>query len=465
MKKQKTPVKLRKNPNFKDDIRNRPVYPARVIVLSFLAVILIGAVLLMMPFSSRSGRFTDPLTAAFTATTSTCVTGLVVVDTGDYWSVIGQMIILLLIQIGGLGLVTFTTFFVVIFRQKLGLGGMELARSSTGSSSFQDLNSLIKLIVLTTLAIEAVGAALLSIRFIPLYGPIKGIWVSVFTAVSAYCNAGIDIFEGEYTSLTAFSDDVLVTGVVMGLIIIGGLGFLVYQDIFSYRKRKKLMLHTKIVLLFTALLILGGAVLIFAFEYANPKTLGDMSFGEKTLAALFQSVTMRTAGYNTVDLGNLSDPSKLISCVLMFIGAAPGSTAGGIKITTFVVVVMTVVTTFMNRPETVIFRRRVGHGVVYKSLSIMTVGMVIVAIAATVLMVENGDVSSVDALFEAFSAFGTVGVTAGITPTLGVVSKIVLILTMFCGRVGTFSIFMALTLKEQEEKSKTVLPEGEIMVG
>lgn len=465
MKKQLPSAEIRKNPSFKDDVINRPIYPARIIVLSFLAVILIGAILLMMPFSSKSGEFTDPLTATFTATTSTCVTGLVVVDTGDYWSTFGQAVILLLIQIGGLGLVTLTTFFIVVFRQKIGLGGMELARSSVGSSSFQNLNGLVKLIVITTLSIEALGAALLSIRFIPLYGVGKGIWMSVFTAISAYCNAGLDLFEGEYTSLTAFSGDWLVTGVIMALIVIGGLGFLVYQDIFAYRKRKKLMLHTKIVLLFTAVLIITGAIFIFAFEFSNKGTLGDLSFSEKILASLFQSITMRTAGFNTVDLGTLSDPSKLISCILMFIGAAPGSTAGGIKITTFIVVLMTVLTAFMNRSETIIFHRRIRHSTVYKALSIMSVGAVIIGIASAVLMVENPGIETVDILFESFSAFATVGVTTGITPTLGIVSKIVIILTMFLGRVGTFSIFMALTLREQEEKTKTVLPEGEIMVG
>ena len=453
------------NPFHKKRGMKKSTAPARIIVGSFLVVILVGMLLLCMPFSSSSGEFTDPLTAMFTATTSTCVTGLVLVDTGSYWSFTGQLIILLLVQVGGIGLVTLTTFFVVILRQKLGLGSMVLAQSSTGSSSLQHLYSLLKIIVISTLAIELVGACLLCIRFIPMMGIFKGIWISLFTAVSAYCNAGLDLFDGEFTSMLAFNSDVLVNLVVMALIIIGGLGFLVFQDLMFYRKRKKLMLHTKIVLLATGGLILLGSGMFFAFEYSNPATLGKLSLGDKIMASFFQSVSTRTAGFNTVDFALMRDPTKLVSCLFMFIGAAPGSTGGGVKLTTFIVLIMTVVATFRNNPETVILKRKVDHSVVYKSMSLIAAGMVIVIGATAVIVAESNGVNTIDALFEATSGFATVGLSSGATLALSTVSKLVMILTMFVGRVGTFSLFMAMTLRENHREGKTVLPEGEIMVG
>ncbi len=454
-----------KNPLYKGDTVAKPIYPARIIVLSFLAVILAGTVLLCMPFSAKNGNFTNPITALFTATTSTCVTGLVLVDTGSYWSIIGQVIILALIQIGGLGLVTLTTFFVVILRQKMGLGSLTLALSSTGSQSIRNLRSLVKLIVLSTFSIELIGAALLSIRFIPLYGIKRGLWISVFTAISAYCNAGIDIFDGEFTSLTSFVSDPLVNGVVMALIIIGGLGFLVFQDLLFYRKRKKLMLHTKVVALYTLILILTGAAIYFSFEFTNEGTLGTLDFGEKILASLFQSVTTRTAGFNTVEFGNMYEPTKLATCLLMFIGAAPGSTGGGVKVTTFVVILLTVVAAFCNRKDTVILKRTVDHSVVYKSLALVASGALFCIITSAIIIVECDTVSTIDAIFEAVSAYGTAGLSAGATSQLGIVSKIAVIITMFIGRVGSFSIFMAMTLKENEQQGRKVLPGGEIMVG
>ncbi len=456
---------LRNNPHYKSSGMEKSTAPARIIVLSFFIVILIGTVLLCMPFSSSEGKFTNPLTAMFTATTSTCVTGLVLEDTGSYWSFAGQFIILLLVQVGGIGLVTFSAFFLVLFRQKLGFGSMVLTQSSTGSSSLQNLYPLVKIIVISTLLIEAVGAILLGIRFLPQFGTAKGIWVSIFTAISAYCNAGLDLFPGDFTSLTAYSGDVLVNFTIMFLIVSGGMGFLVFQDVLFYRKKHHLMLHTKVVLLATLILILSGAVMFFIFEYSNPETLGNLSLKDKILTSIFQSVTLRTAGFNTIDIAALRDPTKLASCVFMFIGAAPGSTGGGVKITTFVVLIMTVVATYSNRNDTVILGRRVGHGIVYKSMSLVAMGMMIVIAITAVIVAEDNGVNTIDAIVESTSAFATVGVSAGATACLGLVSKIAVIITMFIGRVGTMSLFMALTLKEYERQDKKVLPEGEIIVG
>ncbi len=456
---------LKNNPHYKPNGLEKSTAPARIIVSSFIIVILVGTFLLCMPFSSAEGKFTDPLTAMFTATTSTCVTGLVLEDTGSYWSFAGQLIILLLLQVGGIGLVTFSAFFMVLFRRKIGLGGMVLAQSSTGSSSLQNLYSLVRIIVISTLSVEFVGAVLLSIRFIPDFGVAKGIWISVFTAISAYCNAGLDLFPGDFTSLTAYSGDILVNVVIMLLIVIGGMGFLVFQDFMFYRKNRRLMLHTKVVLLTTAVLIFLGALMFFIIEYSNPATLGGLGMKDKILASFFQSITLRTAGFNTIDIGALRDPTKLLSCIFMFIGAAPGSTGGGVKVTTFVVLVMTVIGTYMNRRETVILHRKVDHGVVYKSMSLIAAGITVVAAVTAVIVAESDSIGVIDGLMEATSAFATVGVTAGATLSLGFISKIVVILTMFIGRVGTLSLIMALTLKEHEREDKTILPDGEIMVG
>lgn len=421
--------------------------------------------LLCMPFSSAEGKFTSPLTAMFTATTSTCVTGLVLEDTGSYWSFAGQFIILLLVQVGGIGLVTFSAFFLVLFRQKLGFSSMVLTQSSTGSSSLQNLYPLVKIIVISTLLIEAVGAILLGIRFLPEFGTARGIWMSIFTAVSAYCNAGLDLMPGDFTSFTMYSGDVLVNFTIMFLIVSGGMGFLVFQDMLFYRKKHRLMLHTKVVLLGTLVLILLGAAMFFVFEYSNPETLGNLSLKDKILTSLFQSVTLRTAGFNTIDIAALRDPTKLASCLFMFIGAAPGSTGGGVKLTTFIVLIMTVVATYSNRNDTVILGRKVSHGVVYKSMSLMAMGVVIVIAGTAVVVAEGNGIGTIDAMVESTSAFATVGLTAGATLSLGLLSKITMIIIMFIGRVGTMSLFMALTLKEYERQDKKVLPEGEIMVG
>lgn len=455
----------KKNPRSKPEKNARPSQPARVIAGSFALVILIGMVLLMLPIASKTGEFTPPLNALFTATTSTCVTGLVIYDTFSHWSLFGQGVILVLIQIGGIGLVTLTTFFTLVLRQKIGLSSLVLAQESVNTNSIRNLHSLIKLVIVSTLVVELAGALLLSTRFIPRYG-LAGIWISVFTAISAYCNAGIDIFgrEAPFSSLTIFSDDVVVNITIMLLIIIGGLGFIVFQDILSYRRQRHLMLHTRTVLFVTAVLILCGAIVFFLVEYNNPATLGNMPLGQKILASFFQSVTPRTAGFNTVDLAGMHDATKLFMCVLMFIGAAPGSTGGGIKVTTFMVLVMTVIGTLRNKTQTTIMRRRVDHMVVYRSLAITVLSVCLCIVTACIILIEN-DVATIDGIFEAFSAFGTVGLSTGITPTLGIVSKIALILTMFIGRVGSISFILAITLRLAYHPRKLVLPEGQIIVG
>ncbi len=439
--------------------------PVQTITLSFAVVILVGAVLLTMPFCSRDGEFTSFIDALFTATTATCVTGLVVYDTYQKWSTIGHVIILLLIQIGGLGLLTFVTFFNIALGRKLGLRGVHMASETTNALNVVDAPKLVKTIVLVSFGCEAVGALLLMAQFIPRYGR-EGIFLSIFLAVSAFCNAGIDLLgrEGAYSSLIHYNDNPYVLFVIGALIILGGLGFVVWQDLFHYRKTKKLLLHTRIVLVVTAILIAAGSLLFLIFEWDNPKTLGSLPVWQKMCASIFQSVSARTAGFNTVDMASMKGLTKMIMIILMFIGASPGSTGGGIKTTTFAVLIMTVVSVIRGRDETVILHRRVDKSIVYKALAIAFFGLTLVITATSVIYFTSGEtIDGMNALFESTSAFATVGLSAGITSIANLPSKLVLILTMYFGRVGPVSFAIALTLRQG--KRHEIIPDGKITVG
>jgi len=445
--------------------------PVRLIVVSFLAVILTGALLLTLPISARDGMPTAPLDALFTSTSAVCVTGLVLFDTWTHWNLFGQIAILLLIQVGGLGLVTFTTGFSLLLRKKLGFRDMQLAVENTAGSMIH-VKRLIKIILIFTFFCETAGALLLMLRFVPKYGS-YGIWVSFFTAISAYCNAGFDLmgFTAPGSSLTGFVNDPLVTLTVAALIVTGGLGFVVINDIFyakiyprlERQRPHALQFHSRIVLRMTLLLIVGGTLLFFICEDGN--TLRGMSFGEKLNASFFQSVTARTAGFNTVDIASLGDLTKLIMVFLMFIGASPASTGGGIKTTTFVVLVTAVVSVMRGSDDAVVLKRRLDQFTVYRSLAILTIGVLVVIVTAGVIMTTNAATSGVDALFEATSAFGTVGLSANVTPTLTNVAKIAVICAMYIGRVGPVSLGLAFTLRKGHSASGTILPEGKIVVG
>lgn len=441
--------------------------PARVIVVSFALLIAGGTLLLMLPICAKSGMSTDLLTALFTATSATCVTGLIVVDTYTHFTVIGQIVILSLIQLGGLGLVTFATFFNMAIRRKIGLKTLQVAKESVSSGSLSDIGYLLRVVFIVTIVFEFVGALILSTIMIPKFGA-SGIFISIFLAISSYCNAGFDIlgFLGQYTSLTEFSSNPVVLITIMALIICGGLGFIVWQDIYAWRKTKKVHLHTKLVLASTAVLIVLGTVLFAIFEWKNSKTIGQMSTPDKVLNSLFLSVTSRTAGYNTVPIESLLGVSKLWCVVLMFIGAAPGSTGGGIKVTTFLVLVMTVVSVIRGKSDTTIANRKVDKAVVYKALAVVSTALVALAIStATIYFTSHSGVSftEIDSLFEAVSAFGTVGLSSGVTGIANDGSRIILILTMFIGRVGPVSL--ALSLAMVNNNNSAVIPEAKIMVG
>lgn len=443
--------------------------PTRVIVTSFLLIILGGTFLLMMPFSSNSGEITKFSDALFTATSATCVTGLIVVDTALHFSLIGQIIILGLIQIGGLGLVTFATFFNIAVRKKMGLKSLHLAQESVNSESMYNIAKLIKMIIILTFTIELLGALVLCTVFVPQYGA-DGIFMSIFLAVSAFCNAGFDILgrQGAFSSLVNYSDNPVVLITIASLVIIGGLGFIVWHDLYCYKKTKKLMLHTKIVLLVSCLLIVCGTVLFLIGEWNNPATLKGMSSGDKILNSFFQSVSCRTAGFNTISIENMSGISKMFAIFLMFIGAAPGSTGGGVKVSTFTVLVMTVISIARGRDETIILGRRVDKFVVYKAMAVVSLamGVVVAATFCIALTTHRGGavVTDVNALMEATSAFGTVGLSAGVTSIANLASRMILILTMFIGRVGPVSLALSLTIRANKRKNQ-VMPEGKVIVG
>ncbi len=444
--------------------------PTRLIVVSFACLIVVGTVLLMLPVSAQSGRFTDPVDALFTATSATCVTGLSVYDTYSYWSYFGQAVILLLIQCGGLGLATFATSFTLLLRRKLGLRELVLVRESAGGSSL-DVVTLLRIVVSFTFLCEAVGAGLLMIRFVPTYGGL-GVWASVFVAVSAFCNAGFDVlsFVPGNTSASAFNGDPLVTLTICGLIIAGAMGFVIFHEIYQkklvarVRRRpvEKLSFHAQVCLRATLVLLLAGTLLILVFEFNN--TLRDMNFFEKLNAAFFQSTNTRTAGFASVSIAKETDAAKLVTIVLMFIGGCPGSTAGGIKVTTFVVLLATVKSTMRGDEESTMLRHHFGKAMVYKSLTVLAFGLLVVAVDTALIATLHEDVSGVDAILESVSAFATVGLSADLTPQLHAFAKLALVATMFIGRVGPVSLGLAFMMRGKK-KSGAVLPEGRMLIG
>lgn len=445
--------------------------PARLIVISFAIVIVAGGLLLSMPFCTRSGQPTPAVDAFFTAGSATCVTGLVPFDTYTHWNMAGQAIILALIQVGGLGLVTFTTGMSLLMRKKMGLRNLQLAAENT-SGSAANINGLIRIILFFTFSCELAGAALLMLRFVPLYGA-RGIWISVFTAVSAYCNAGFDLFGflSPYSSLAPFAGDPLVCLTVAGLIVTGGLGFVVISDIYHTklkplamrRPRTPLNFHSRVVLLISGLLLALGTVLFLALE--NDNTLRGMNIWEKLNAAFFQSVSARTAGFASVDIGQEFDFTKILTILLMFIGASPAGTGGGIKTTTLLVLICTVRAVMHGDEEATFSHRRIDKFAVYRAMSITSVAVLVVLVTTGILSAADPGVNGVDAFFEATSAFGTVGLSANLTPHLSPLSKMMLMLTMFVGRVGPVSLGLAVSIKHGHATANSVLPEGKIIVG
>lgn len=450
----------------------RTTPPVRLVVISFLILILVGALVLTLPVCSRSGQGTRLMDALFTAVSAVCVTGLTRFDTWVHFNGLGQAVILLLIQLGGLSVITVTTGFSLLLRQKLGLRELSLARENLQGDDL-NVSHLLRMILTVTFAAEGLGAMILMLRFVPQYGW-HGIWISIFHAVSAYCNAGFDImgFQTPSGSLMSYANDPLVLIPLDVLIIMGGLGFIVISDIYyaklrHYLKREKatpLNFHSTVVLIAEVVLLIAGTAMILGLEYDN--TLRNLDWPAKLNAAFFQSNSLRTTGLTAMDTANQKDLTKLISAMLSFIGVAPCSTGGGIKITTLVVLGAAVWSVLRGSDETILRHRRIGHVAVYRSLTFFFGGLLTVFMATGVLMMCNAHnkISSVDALHEAVAAFSTSGMSIGLTPMLDDPSLMALILAMFIGRVGLVSLGLSISVRHMG-KPGCVMPEARIIVG
>lgn len=441
----------------------RRLTQTQMIVIGFCLVILTGTLLLMLPVSTREGIVTPPVNALFTAVSASCVTGLVIADTYQYWSMFGQCVILLLIQIGGLGFMTIGVFFAIVLRKKIGLWVRGTLQESVNIMQTGGIVRLAKKIIIGTAVIEGMGALILAVRFSRTMGAGQAVYFGIFHSISAFCNAGFDLMgkNGEYISLTEYSGDWVVNIVIMLLIIIGGIGFFIWNDLSENKLNfRRFRLHTKITILMTLALIFGGAFLLFIFEYGN--TLAGRPLDEQILCSLFGSVTARTAGFNTVDTGALTDSSKLLTTLLMFIGGSPGSTAGGIKTTTAAVLIAYVSASLFQKKECSMFGRRLDDDAVRKASTVLCTNLLL-SVSAVLIIVTASSLDVTDVMFEVASAMGTVGMSAGITRDLGNLSKLVLIFLMFCGRIG--SMTFALSLKGHKIDPPVKLPAEQVMIG
>ena len=451
-------------------MRKKHFTTTQIIILSFMLAILAGTALLSLPVASVSRQVTPFIDALFTATTSVCVTGLVVVTTASYWSLFGKIVILILIQIGGVGVITITTTIMMLLGKKLSLSSRMLLGEAFNLDTLKGLVQFLKRVFKGALLVEGIGAICYIPVFVPEFGPVRGTWYSVFQAVSAFCNAGIDIIgDSSYMPLV---HNVWANVVTMLLIIIGGIGFIVWWDIIRvFRERvtaekrgffERLSLHTKIVLTMTGVLIVLGTVLFLLFEYNNPLTIGDFSFGQKLMAAMFESVTTRTAGIATISQKGLTVPSVITAIFLMFTGGSPVGTAGGVKVTTVAVLMLAVLATVRGQEDTVCFNRRIPNKIVRKSIAIIFISFMASLLAVIAMqLLESGE--TIDMIFEVYSALGTVGLSRDYTPLVGLAGKIVLCICMFLGRIGPITMVIAFTMRDTKPSAR--LPEGKITVG
>jgi len=435
----------------------------QTIATNFALIILIGTLLLMLPIANKSGEFIPFLNALFTATSATCVTGLVIYDTWSQFTIFGQLVIMLLIQIGGLGFMTMVVLFFMVLKKRIGLRERELITESVNSMQIGGIIRLVRQILIGTAAIELTGALLLATRFCPRFGFWQGIWYGLFHAVSSFCNAGFDLMGQikPYSSLTYFADDLTVNLTVMALIVIGGIGFVLWNDLLNNKLHFwRYSLHTKIMLVGTAILIFGTAAILLLTE--RGASMAGMTFSERILASLFQSVTPRTAGFNTVDTGSMSSAGTLITMVMMFVGAGPGSTAGGIKITTAAIMLLSIISYSRGHNDMNVFRRRIDQLLMRRAFC-TAVFYFLMAITGALVITIAQDLPLKDVLFEAFSALGTVGLSTGITRDLITISRIVIILLMYSGRVGSLTVI--LSVSERQVKTELANPTEKIIVG
>ena len=437
----------------------------QIIMMSFLVVILVGSLLLALPISSASGDAVPYVDALFTATTATCVTGLVTLPTVTTWSVFGQAVILVLIQVGGLGVITIMSALMILLHKRMGIGDRLLLQDAFNLNSLSGIVRFVKRVLWGTFLVEGIGALLYMIVFVPEFGP-KGIWISVFTSVSAFCNAGIDIIAEN--SLCNYATNPIINTVTGLLIILSGIGYIVWWDVMSlaankHKSFRNLTLHSKIAIVTTVILIFGGGILIFLFEYNNPLTIGNLSVFDKIQVSLFQSVTTRTAGFATVPQQNLTNASSILCLLLMFIGGSPVGTAGGIKTVTIAVLMVSALATIQNKQEVSLFNRNISKQAVNKAVAVAMMSFAIM-FTSTILLSAVSNADALDILFETVSATATVGLTRDLTPYLNTAGKMIIIGTMYLGRVGPISLALALN---SGKKHQNIIknPTEEISVG
>jgi len=436
--------------------------PARILVIGFGLLILLGGLLLSLPIASKQGTGLPLLDALFTATSAVCVTGLVVVDTGTYFSTFGQLVILFLIQIGGLGFMTVATFLTIFTGKRIGLKERLILQQALNVDSLEGLIRLARNVVLLTLGIEAFFATVLAVRFSAEMPPLQAIYYGVFHAITAFCNAGFDLF-GDFKSLADYVTDPTVNIAIISSIILGGLGFVVMVDIGRLMRKQRMSLHSKLVLVMTTALLVVGMLGYYLFENENPHTLGALSDNGKWLASLFASTTARTAGYASINYELITEGGGLWTMILMFIGASPGSTGGGIKTVTALAILLYVWTVMTNKENTVVFKRSVSKTVIYKSLVIAVMSSLTIAFAVLVLSVTE-NVTLDRLLFEVTSAFSTTGLSMNLTPTLSPAGRVIIIIMMFIGRLGPLTLALALAAR-RPDKANVKYPEGNLYVG
>lgn len=434
----------------------------QILALGFATVILIGAILLTLPISSSDGAPTNFLDSLFTSTSAVCVTGLVTLDTGTHWNAFGKTVIITLIQIGGLGFMAFATLLALLMGKRITLRERLVMQEALNTSNIQGLVRLVKYMLMFTFLVEFIGAILLSTQFIPKYGIVTGLCYGAFHSISAFCNAGFDLM-GNFSSVTGYAQNSVVILTITSLIVIGGLGFSVWWELYDKKSFKKLSLHSKVVITTTSILIIGGAILMFIVEFNNEATIANMSFKGKFLSSIFASVSPRTAGFNSISTSDMSVAGRFLTLLLMFIGGSPGSTAGGIKTTTVGLLIMTLICTIRGKEDTEMFKKRVNKEVIYKAFTIATLGAIIVGVVTMILSITEVNASFEYLLYEVTSAFGTVGLTLGLTPNLSSIGKCIIAFIMYLGRVGPLTVVVAITNHKKPVGVK--YPEDKILVG
>jgi len=442
------------------DISRWKLSPYQILSASFAALILLGAFLLSLPISSASGQSTNFMDALFTATSAVCITGLIVVDTGTYWSLFGQLVIILLVQAGGLGIMTMTTLIALLIGKKINLRQRLIMQEALNQLTLSGIVRITIYILKMTFLIEFIGGTILALHWYGEYG-LSSIYLGYWHSISSFCNAGFDLL-GNSKSLTGYVSDITINLTVATLVLLGGMGFAVIADVWTTRSFTRLSLHTKIVLVTSTVLLLTGTIVIFLLEYNNPATLGTLSWPDKVLSSFFQSVTTRSAGYNTISISGLETATLFFMSILMFIGAAPGSTGGGIKTSTFAVLMLVVWAIIRGKQDIEVFHRSIPRQIIYRAFAVAFIASLLVIFITMMLVIQENH-PFISLLFEVVSAFGTVGLSTGITPTLSDASKFWLIITMFAGRVGPVTLALALALREK--KQSVHFPEGKIIIG